>query len=237
MISITPATKTTLIRLGAVLAVYLALVFLAGRFGRAIVWPVNIFVTTLHELGHALGGLITGGKVEHVQVNADGSGQASILGGNIPIILMGGYIGSAVFGNILFYIGVRAGTLARSTLFIIGLFFIFSAFIWYAHIFSSLVQIFMGALLIGFAVKKWIMRETLMFLGLASLIYIIQDFNGGPTSDLATYTRRMGFFSFNIWMLIWLGIVLAMTYFNIRLIIRKDKAPKPKETKPPKPVA
>lgn len=218
-----PATKTTLIRLGCVVAVYIALVFLAGHHGRGLMYPVRIFVTILHELGHALGGIITGGKVEYVRINYDGSGLASVLGGNIPIIVMGGYVGSALFGNILFYIGVKAGKMARVTLYLIGAIMIFSALFWFSHLFSSISQIIFGLVAIGLAYKKWIMPEILMFLGIASLVYIIQDFNGGPSSDLALYAERVRFLSPKIWSYIWLGIVLILTAFNIRMILRRGK--------------
>ena len=232
-----PATKTTLIRLGCVVAVYIALVFLAGHHGRGLMYPVRIFVTILHELGHAAGGIITGGKVEYVRINYDGSGRASVLGGNIPIIVMGGYVGSALFGNILFYIGVKAGKMARVTLYLIGAIMIFSALFWFSHLFSSISQIIFGLIAIGLAYKKWIMPEILMFLGIASLVYIIQDFNGGPSSDLALYAERVRFLSPKIWSYIWLGIVLILTAFNIRMIVRQDKPKKEKEKETAKPIA
>jgi len=183
----TPATKTTLSRLGIVVALYALLLLLAGRYGRAVIYPINLFVTVLHELGHALGGIISGGKVEYVQINADGSGKASILGGNTLIILMGGYLGSAIFGNIIFYIGVKAGKLARAALYVLGGFMLLSGVIWFSHLFSTLTLFVFGGALITLAHKQWVMREMLMFLGLASLIYIIRDFNVGPSSDLALY--------------------------------------------------
>jgi hypothetical protein len=215
------AQKTTLTRLAIVVVVYLVFIFLAGRYGRAVIYPVNLFVTILHELGHALGGIISGGKVEYVQINADGSGKASILGGSAAIILMGGYLGSAIFGNLLFYIGLRAGKLARAALYILGGFMMLSGVIWFSHLFSTLTLFVFGALLMGLAHKQWIMREALMFFGLASLIYIIRDFNVGPSSDLAAYARIYKIIPASIWMYIWLGLVLLMTFFNIRLILKR----------------
>jgi len=214
------STKTTFSRLGIVLAVYGILLLLAGHYGRAVIYPVNLFVTVLHELGHALGGIISGGKVEYVQINADGSGKASILGGSALIILMGGYLGSAIFGNIIFYIGVKAGKLARTTLYVLGGFMLLSGVIWFSHLFSTLTLFVFGGALITLAHKQWIMREALMFLGLASLIYIIRDFNVGPSSDLALYASIIKIIPAGIWMYIWLGLVLVMTYFNLRMILK-----------------
>jgi len=216
-------TKTTLIRLGSVITLYMALYFFAGHTGRGILYPVRIFVTILHELGHAAGGLISGAKVEWLEVNADGSGRTSLLGGHIPTILIGGYVGSAVFGNILFYIGVRANKLARPTMYAVGIIMILSGLVWYKHLFSTFALFLCGGGLIGLAYKKWLMPETLMFLGLASLIYIIQDFNGGPSSDLAHYAQIYKIIPAKVWAYIWLIIVLILTAFNIRMILRQNK--------------
>ena len=45
-----------------------------------------------------------------------------------------------------------------------------------------------------------------MFLGLASIIYIVQDFNVGPSSDLKAYAELFIFIPAVAWMYIWLGI-------------------------------
>jgi hypothetical protein len=42
-------------------------------FGHYVIYPINLFVTFLHEFGHAFFALVTGGNVLEVQVNSDGS--------------------------------------------------------------------------------------------------------------------------------------------------------------------
>ena len=59
-----------------------------------------------------------------------------------------------------------------------------------------------------------------MFLGLATLLYIIQDFNVGPRSDLEKYAELLVFIPVNVWMYIWLGIVIVLTSLNIYAIIK-----------------
>lgn len=61
-----------------------------------------------------------------------------------------------------------------------------------------------------------------MFLGLASVIYIIQDFNVGPTSDLKAYEEEMVFIPAQVWMYIWLGVAVLLLMFNLKMLLRKD---------------
>ena len=77
-------TDNLLVRFIGVLAIYLALVFLGGDIGKTILYPIHLLVTFLHELGHALGALITGGSVLALQVNEDGSGSVSYTHLTLP---------------------------------------------------------------------------------------------------------------------------------------------------------
>jgi hypothetical protein len=64
-------------------------------------------------------------------------------------------------------------------------------------------------------------RAALMFFGIASVVYIIQDFNVGPSSDLAQFERVVGIFPANIWKYIWLVLVLSMVWYNLQLILNR----------------
>jgi hypothetical protein len=55
-----------------------------------------------------------------------------------------------------------------------------------------------------------------MLFGMASVLYVIQDFQVGPSSDLRAYEEHIGLFPAQIWMYIWLGIVVVITYYNLR---------------------
>lgn len=211
----TQTPKTIIIRLLWVISAYVALLLLAGHYGHMITHPIRLFVTTLHELGHGFGAIISGGKVVSIDVNLDGSGLTITQGGQRGLILLGGYIGSAILGNLLFLMGVYAGSIARVSLISIGLVMIISALIWYSGLMSSFIQIAFGAGLLCLGYKKWIIAETLMFLGLASLIHIISDFNVGPRSDLHAYAELFPLTPAGLWAYIWLFIVLLMTGLNL----------------------
>jgi hypothetical protein len=69
-----------------------------------LAYPFRLFVTYVHESGHALAALASGGQVVGFAVSADGSGVARTIGGSRALILPAGYIGAALFGAILFYL-------------------------------------------------------------------------------------------------------------------------------------
>lgn len=200
------------------LVVYLILRFIGGSFGQLVLYPVTLLVTFLHDFGHALGALLSGGSVVGLNIAPDGSGYTTTRGGSAALILMGGYLGSAILGNILFYIGVRKKTLTDTTLKVLAGLMAFSGIIWFESFVST-------GLLFVFAVSLWLIaartnwdQDVLMFLGLAAVLYIIQDFRVGPQSDLAKYEQVVGIFPAQVWTYIWLGAAAILFYLNLRQI-------------------
>lgn len=116
-----------------------------------ITYPLRLFVTFIHEAGHGLAAVITGGQFRNFEIFRDGSGVATTAGGSPLLVLPAGYLGTALFGSVLFYLANRlpypkaiAGFLGVSVVLIAlrfgGLFSI-----------AGVVGIVMGALLIGLA--------------------------------------------------------------------------------------
>lgn len=68
--------------------------------------PVRLFVTLLHESGHAFFCLVTGGTVTGLRIHPDGSGLTltNPMPGTGFLVQSGGYIGSALFGSLLIYL-------------------------------------------------------------------------------------------------------------------------------------
>ena len=161
---------------------------------------------------------MTGGAVEYIEIETNSAGVTSTFNGNASVILMGGYIGSAIFGNLLFYIGARRHSWVKPTLVLVIAAMLITGFIWYNSIFTTLVLCGFSAVLflVGFKTKYG--REILMLLGLASIIYIIQDFNVGPSSDLAAMERELKFIPAKVWMYIWLAIVIAILALNLKML-------------------
>ncbi|MEP7292584.1 MAG: M50 family metallopeptidase [Chloroflexota bacterium] len=87
----------------AVMAFVIALVLWNLPPLEFILYPVRLFVTFVHESGHALAALISGGHVGSLTVFANGAGVTLTAGGSRALILPAGYLGAALFGAALFY--------------------------------------------------------------------------------------------------------------------------------------
>jgi len=215
--------QSILVRVVIFLILYFGLFYFGGSIGRKILYPVRLLVTFLHEFGHATGALVSGGSVENLQINSDGSGYARTVGGSRSIILMGGYLGSAIFGNLLFLVAARAKTFIQPTLVLLACGMLYAGFFWFNSMFTT-------GILIAFAVSIFLIiwktnfeREVLMFFGLASILFIIQDFNVGPTSDLEKYAEIMVILPAKAWMYIWLAVALFLFVWNMKIILSMEK--------------
>lgn len=213
--------KTTY-RIIAITLVYVLLRFGGGSLGNIILYPIVLLVTFLHEFGHGLGAILTGGSVDGLIINKDGSGVCTTLGGNPGITLMGGYIGSAILGNIIFYIGAKMPAFHRITLALLGGLMLFVGIFWYQNVGTTAMLLVYAALLYFIATRANWPGEALMFFGIASVLYIIEDFKTGPKSDLANYAERVGYFSSDVWKYVWLGIVIILFVYNLKLILNKS---------------
>ena len=212
-----------LVRMLVILGVYFGLRYFGGYWGNLAIYPIAQFVTFLHEFGHAFGAIITGGEVLNLQVSPDGSGFTRTAGGSRAVVLMGGYLGSAIFGNILFYIGARMERFSEWTIYLLSAAMIFSALFWFNSIYTTGLLCAFAVILFIIAAKTDWDSVILMFLGLASILYIIQDFNVGPTSDLKKYAELMVFIPANVWMYIWLFVAVLLTFLNLRFVFKKGK--------------
>ena len=70
--------------------------------------PINQFTTMVHELGHALICVLTGGHVAGLTIVGDGAGHGGLTNsdGGIPfLITQAGYLGTAFFGCLLIFLG------------------------------------------------------------------------------------------------------------------------------------
>lgn len=86
-----------------------------------LLWPVHLFVTFVHEAGHSLAALITGGEVIKFEVSPNGSGRALTAGGYPALILPAGYLGAALFGSALFFLTSRNPKWTRGLSIFVGL--------------------------------------------------------------------------------------------------------------------
>jgi len=205
------------------LVAYFGLTYYGGDIGRKILYPIRLLVTFLHEFGHAIGAILTGGWVENVQINQDGSGWTRSANGNRAITIMGGYIGSAIFGNILFFIGAKLKWFVKPTLVLLAFSMIFTGVYWHTSMFTTGTLMLFSAILLLITFKTNFGKSVLMFIGLASILFIIQDFNVGPSSDLEKYAEELVILPAVVWKYIWLFVVVVISLLNLKVLLKTDK--------------
>ena len=199
-------------------------------YGNYIVYPINLIVTFLHEFGHAFFALITGWDVKWLVVRSDWSWVTTTTWWIRDLVVAGWYLWSAIFWNILLYIWfknnptpnpslVRRGTnLSQWVLYFLSFLMAFVAIFWFNWIVSSLIILVLAWGL--FALAKYSTYDALIlqFLWVSSIIFIIEDFNVWPSSDLKAFS---GFLPESVWMIAWLILVISITLFNLKLIFKK----------------
>ena len=87
-------------------------------YAELLTYPFRIFVTFIHEGGHALAALLTGNSVQSLTVSMDGSGEVySMTGGLFSRMLVSsaGYLGAMTFGALLLLL-IRRTVAARYVL-------------------------------------------------------------------------------------------------------------------------
>ncbi len=211
--------KALLWRLALICALYFGLIYFGGIWGWRLLYPIRIFVTVLHEFGHAFAAIISGGSVDYIQINPDSGGLTVTRGGSQGLIILGGYLGSVSFGNALVFIGAAKPKWIKSTLIVIITILVLAGIIWFNSVFTFLI-------LVGFAVSLYFIgfktryaRESLLVLGVLSLLYILQDTAHGPVSDLQAFESEIGLFPAGVWMILWLCLALALLAFNLKNLL------------------
>lgn len=121
-ISSTPAVKGSSLAV-LILLTIVSLVLWNNPTADWILSPVKTFVTTLHELGHALVCVLTGGHVNGLTIVSDNNGHGGLTmtqGGNPFLYTQSGYLGTAFFGCLFIYLG-KYRHLSKAVLVFMGL--------------------------------------------------------------------------------------------------------------------
>jgi hypothetical protein len=90
-----------MLAIGAFILVFI--LWQTSRTSSSVLYPFRLFVTFVHEAGHGLSALVTGGHFLRFEVFANGSGVATTAGGSRFLIPQMGYLGAALFGAVLLY--------------------------------------------------------------------------------------------------------------------------------------
>src|SRR5271155_703782 len=93
---------------GLITLTVLSILLWHAPFVDTLLGPVRIFITTLHELSHALVCVATGGSVSGLTIVSDNAGHGGATmcsGGNPFLYIQAGYLGTALWGCLFIVLG------------------------------------------------------------------------------------------------------------------------------------
>ena len=196
-----------------------------------IVYPVKIFVVSLHELGHALAALLTGGQVLSIQIFPDEGGLTTTYGGWLFVILSAGYVGSLVAGGVLLYLsGYRAW--GRRLMVALAVLLIVSTLLFFRNGFAVLygllvaAAMFFSAYRLSAEVNAYIVR----FIAVANCLYAILDIRSdlfvthipagsGLVNDAVALSRLTGLPAL-LWAVLWMAVSLILLAYFLKSSLR-----------------
>jgi Peptidase M50B-like len=232
-------------------------------FAEFLTYPFRIFVTFIHEGGHALAALLTGNSVASLSVATNASGETYTTQGGLisqMFISSSGYLGSMAFGALLLVL-IRKAVAARIVLlscgiFIFALTMIFGLFkpIFWMTAWSGIpftlfagTLISVGLVLIARFASAKVATFFVSFLAvqcvlnalfdLKTVFFLASPFAPTIPNDAMNMYHATGIPAL-FWTVIWIAFALAILWFAMRLYVAgRDKSYQPdlpfEETTPP----
>ena len=210
-----------------------------------IFYPFKIFITFIHEGGHALAALLTGNSVSSLSVAMNTSGETYTTKGGLfsqVLISSAGYVGSMAFGAFLLVL-IRKSVKTRIILFgtaglIFGLTIIFGLIkplfngvsSWAGIPFTLLSGILITAALVliaRFASAK-VASFCVSFLAIQCVLNALYDlktifwlsapFAGSAQTDAVNMANATGIPAI-FWAVIWIVLALGILWFAMRMYV------------------
>lgn len=209
------------------MAILVGLVALAFVFWSSwLLYPVKVFVVLLHELGHGVAAVLTGGEVLRIELSSDLGGVCWSRGGWRLAVLPAGYLGSMLFGGLILVAAsrVREDALLAAGLGV-GVLALTLALV--RTPFGVLFGLLFGAALL---LAAWVLPRVandllVKFLGLTSILYAVIDIKEDlivrtvPGSDAHAMSRELfgpPIFWGGLWMLLALAAAVVFLVLAAR---------------------
>lgn len=219
-------------------------------FAEILTYPFRIFVTFIHEGGHAIAAFLTGNSVQSLSIATNASGETyTTQGGTLSqmFVSSAGYIGAMAYGGLLLVL-IRKAIAARlvlvaSGVFVLALTFIYGVIkpvvagaVWSGIPFTMLAGIslavglflfakFAGARLASFLVSFLAVQCILnALLDLKTVFFLSSPFAPSVPTDAVNMANATGIPAL-VWAVIWIGIALGILWLALRLyVVRSSRA-------------
>jgi hypothetical protein len=207
-------------------------------FAEIITYPIRLFVTFIHETGHALAAVLSLGHVHDLELSSDGSGVTYTSGGFRFLISSAGYLGTTLFGSVLLLM-LRKQRYAKPLALILAILLLGVTVLWGGNILAWVVGVILGAVFLGLAVKgkPSVVHFVMSFLGVQCLLNALYDLRtllylsafSKEATDAVNMSEATGGWTPPIfWALGWSLVSIAMlaitTYVYYRSLNRSSAA-------------
>ena len=198
-----------------------------------LAYPFRLFVTFIHESGHAIAALLTGNRVHSLGVSPNGSGAVYTSGGNWltgMFIASAGYLGAMAYGTLLLVL-IRRGVFPRVILYasaipILALTLIYgreTPFTLLAGVLLALALLAVGRYarpaIAGFLVALLAVQCIFnAFFDLRTLLFLSAPFSRGAGTD-ATNMAQITHLPAIFWALVWTVLAVVMLVGALRLYV------------------
>lgn len=204
-------------------------------YAELLVYPFRLFVTLIHEAGHALAALVTFGQVNRIALDWKGNGVTETIGGDRFLISSAGYLGATVYGAALLLLlrkvdHARAAALVTSALLLLlTVFLAGNSVAWIAGLFFGL-----GLLFLAVKASKRTLLIFMAFLAVQSLLNAFYDLRilmylsvfepsrGTDAQNMAAATA--GIIPALVWAIGWGLVSLTILLLTLRFYYRSLKA-------------
>lgn len=211
--------------LGAsVLSVVLSFIPLA----RMVVYPIRLFVTFIHEGGHAAAAILTLGQVESLHVYLDASGSTLTRGGLGLAIASAGYLTSTAFGVALLILGSQAKRAKAALTASAGLILLITSFMAGDPVTWAMgIVLALGLVGLAIASSPGFAHFMLSFLAVQCCLNAFLDlrtlFLVSTTTSMhsdAANMAQMTLIPAAVWAVLWLGLSAIALIFALRSYAR-----------------
>lgn len=230
--------------LAAIIALTLLSLYLADQpLVYLLLTPVRFFTTNLHELGHAVSCVATGGHVAGMTIVSDGDGHGGLTfcsGGWEFLVNQMGYLGTALMGCLMLWLASYP-KIARSILFGLGFVLAVGAVVFITPALTdpkyagqaalSLLYALAGAGALA-AMAHWghllMVQFTVLFLAIQTALNALTDtfylvkielgLTGAHSFSDATNQAALTGFPAAFWSLLWGGLACFMLASTIKQV-------------------
>lgn len=188
--------------------------------------PLKILVVFFHELSHAVATILTGGHVGEFEISPLQGGHVLSYGGNGFLIASAGYLGSLLWGVLLFAIALRT-RFDRHAVAALGILMLLVVMFWLRSGFA--VAFTLGTAVVLLLMARFAAHSlcdfTLRLIGISSMLYVPWDIwddtirRSGQLSDARNIAENIGgptIFWGGLWFIISILIILATLRYGLR---------------------